>query len=306
MQNVEHFIPGFLDFQHTTVSVSDVDKSLAFYRDLLGFPYLGRLTYNNKVGLLIDFLDIGNNGLLEIFSFTKAPVKPSEFMSSDLQLGMRHMAFRVQSVDATAARLKKAGVEFTLEPTNGRSRARIAFFKDPDGTIIEIVEGDPRYQVAGQKPLPVSAPRKGAPGNSELCFDHIALTVSDLEKALAYYQGILGFPVIGQIFTKDDRGFVMTYIQVGNSVFELFSFEQAKTIYYTWNPDETVLGLKHIGMLVDDVFVVGEHLKKQGVRIIYPPNHALGGVDTCFFADPDGNALELINGTCVYDGMSGR
>jgi len=54
-------------------------------------------------------------------------------------------------------------------------------------------------------------------------------------------------------------------------------------------------------LLVDDVWAVADRLKEKGVRIIYPPNHALGGVDTCFFADPDGNALELINGTCNYD-----
>ena len=56
MQTVEHFIPGFKDFQHATVTVSDVKKSLAFYRDLLGFPFLGRLKYPNQVGLVIDSL----------------------------------------------------------------------------------------------------------------------------------------------------------------------------------------------------------------------------------------------------------
>src|SRR5258708_5126175 len=142
MQSVENFIPGFLDFQHTTVSVSDVNKSLAFYRDLLGFPVLGRLSYENQIGLVIDFLDIGNNGLLEIFSFTNAPAKPSELIYNDLQLGMRHIGFKVKSVDATAARLKKAGVTFTLEPTNAVGGVRIAFFKDPDGTLLEVVEGE--------------------------------------------------------------------------------------------------------------------------------------------------------------------
>src|SRR5262245_30290180 len=129
MQTIENFIPGFRDFQHTTVSVADVNKSLAFYRDLLGFPVLGRLTYKNKVGLVIDFLDIGNNGLLEIFSFTNAPVKPTEFIYNDLQVGMRHVGFKVKSVDATAERLKKAGVEFFLEPLNATGGVRIAFFK---------------------------------------------------------------------------------------------------------------------------------------------------------------------------------
>lgn len=292
------FIPGFKDFQHVTVSVSNVDRALAFYRDLLGFPVLGRLYYPNQVGLVIDFLDIGNNGILEIFSF-KVPTKPAEWIPDDLQLGMRHIAFKVQDVDATSARLKAAGVEFTLEPTDATGGVRIAFFKDPDGTLLEIIQGDLTYHVPGQAPLP-TPPASGAPAGSELCYDHVTLTVSNLEKALAFYQGILGFPVLGQLNMNDDRGFVITYLQFGNSVLELFSFARP-TIYHTWNPDETVLGLKHIGMLVDDVFAVADRLKSAGVRIIYPPNHALGGVDTCFFADPDGNALELINGTCTYD-----
>lgn len=301
MQIVEKFIPGFIDFQHTTISVSDADRSLSFYRDLLGFPSMGRLKYNNTVGLVIDFLDIGNNGILEIFSFTKAPVKPSELIPDDLQLGMRHMAFRVKSVDATAARLKKAGVEFTIEPTDAVGGVRIAFFKDPDGALVETLEGELAYHVQGQPRLPVAAASAGAPGVSELTYDHVTLTVADLGKSLAFYQGVLGFPVLGQLHFQDARGFVITYLQFGNSTLELFSFEKAAKIYHTWNPDETVLGMKHIGMLVNDVFAVAERLKTAGVHIIYPPNHALGGVDTCFFADPDGNALELINGTCTFD-----
>jgi len=301
MQTVQHFFPGFKDFQHTTVSVSDVGQALAFYRDLLGYPHLGCLKYKNKVGLVIDFLDIGNNAILEVFSFTKVPVKPTEFIPNDLQLGMRHMAFKVKSVDATAERLRKAGVEFTLNPVNATGGVRIAFFKDPDGALIEILEGVLVYHVQGQKPLPVPVPATGAPGKSELTYDHVTLTVADLERSLKFYQGVLGFPVLGQLNFNDERGFVITYLQFGNSVLELFSFDQAPTIYHTWNPDETVLGLKHIGMLVEDVFAGAERLKAAGVNIIYPPNHALGGVDTCFFAYPDGNALELINGTCTYD-----
>ena len=301
METVEHFMTGFEDFQHVTISVANREKSLAFYRDLLGFPYLGRLNYNNEVGLVIDFIEIGKNGILEIFSFTKAPVKPTEFIPDDRQLGMRHMAFTVKNVDETAARIRKAGVEFTLEPVDAYGGVRIAFFKDPDGTLIEIQQGQLHYDTVGQHRLPVPIPPSGAPGHSELIYDHVALTVSDLDKALAFYKGILGFPLLGQLKCNDERGFVITYLQFGNAILELFTFDRISTIDHTWNPDETVLGLKHIGMLVDDVYAVAERLKAAGVRIIYPPNHALGGVDTCFFADPDGNALELINGTCVYD-----
>jgi len=300
MQTVKHFIPGFQDFQHVTVSVSDVDKALAFYRDLLGFPVLGRLYYDNAIGLVIDFLDIGNNAILEIFSFTKAPTKPSEFIPDDLQLGMRHIAFRVNNVDAVAARLKQAGVKFTLDPLDAVGGVRIAFFKDPDGTLLEITQGSLDYHTWGQPPIPVPAPKSGAPAASEFTYEHVAITVADMQKALDFYVGVLGFPLLGELDFQDERGFRIAYLQFGNAFLELFAFD-APTIPYTWNPDETVLGLKHIGLLVDDVDAVLAQLNAHNVRVIYPPNDAHGGVRTCFFADPDGNALELIDGTCVYD-----
>jgi catechol 2,3-dioxygenase-like lactoylglutathione lyase family enzyme len=300
MQNVEHFMPGFKDFQHVTVSVSDVDRSLAFYRDLLGFPVLGRLYYTNAVGLVIDFLDIGNNGILEIFSFTKTAAKPSEFLYNDLQLGMRHMAFRVKDVDAVAERLKQAGVEFTLDPLDAVGGVRIAFFKDPDGTLVEVTSGDLDFHIPGQAPIPVDVPASGAPAGSELTFEHVALTVADMQKSLDFYQGVLGFPLLGQLDFKDERGFRIAYLQFGNSRLELFAFA-VPTIPHSWNPDETVLGLKHIGILVDDVDAVLAQLNAHDIRVIYPPNDAHGGVRTSFFADPDGNALELIDGTCDYD-----
>jgi catechol 2,3-dioxygenase-like lactoylglutathione lyase family enzyme len=299
MNVIHRFMDGFRDFQHVTISVSDVRRSLAFYRDLLGFPVLGRLYYRNQVGLVIDFLDIGNGAILEIFSFTNAPTKPTEWIPDDLQVGLRHIAFKVDDVNVTAARLRDAGVPFTLEPTEATGGVRIAFFKDPDGTLLEVVQGDLQYTHRGQSPIPMSGV-SGAPPGSELCFDHVAMTVSNLERSLGFYQGVLRFPLLGQLEIGGDRGFLISYLQMGHSILELFSFD-VPTIPHTWNPDETVLGLKHMGFWVDDVQAVHNALVEQGVRIIYPPNYALGDVYTQFFADPDGNALELISGTCTYD-----
>jgi len=300
MPTVEHFLEGLQDFQHVAISVSDVDRSLAFYRDLLGFPVLGRLYYTNEIGLVIDFLDIGKNAILEIFSFREAPTKPSEFLPDDRQLGMRHIAFRVGDVDAVTARLKAAGVEFTLEPVDAVGGVRIAFFKDPDGTLLEITQGNLDYHVWGQPPIPVPMPPAGAPAGSDFTYEHVAITVSDMQKALDFYTGVLGLPLLGELHFGDERGFRIAYLQFGNAFLELFAFD-APTIPHTWNPDETVLGIKHLGLLVDDVDAVLARLLDRGVRVIYPPNDAHGGVRTCFFADPDGNALELIDGTCEYD-----
>ncbi|MGD0610260.1 MAG: VOC family protein [Anaerolineales bacterium] len=302
MQTSKGFIEGFEDFQHVTVTVSDIDKSMAFYRDLLGFPVLGRLNYHDESGLVIYFLDIGRNALLEIFSF-KAPVKPSGFIYDDHQRGLRHIGFMVKNVDATAMRLKKARVEFTLEPFDAPGDVRIAFFKDPDGTLIEMGQGDVgvvQYHNKGQKPLAVPIAPSGSPENSEFTYDHTSLTVSNLDKAISFYQDILGFPILGQLISDDPKGSVLTSFQAGNSILEMFSFGTS-TIPHPWNPDSTVLGLKHLGLLVNDVDAVAGRLERAGVKILYPPVNATGNVKTCFFADPDGNGLELIDGTCTYD-----
>jgi catechol 2,3-dioxygenase-like lactoylglutathione lyase family enzyme len=286
----------FRDFQHVTISASDVQRSLAFYRDLLGFSSAGRLYYHNDTGLAIDFLDVGNGHILEVFSFA-APSKPSEWLPDDLQTGLRHFGFRVKDVDATTARLKDAGVPFTLDPLDAMGGVRIAFFKDPDGTLLEIVEGTVDYQKKGPAAARVPALE---PLAGELILDHVTLTVSNLDESLRFYRDILGFPVAGQLFVQDERGFTITYLLAGSMILELFSFAKP-TIARRWNPDDTVLGLRHIGFHVEDVDEAARRLKEAGVRFIYQPSDSLGNVKTAFFADPDGNALELIDGECDYD-----
>jgi len=54
MQTSEHFIPGFL---HTTVSVADVDRSLRFYCDLLGFPGVDRCFFADPDGNALELID---------------------------------------------------------------------------------------------------------------------------------------------------------------------------------------------------------------------------------------------------------
>lgn len=299
MLTVEHFFSGFRDVHHVAITVSDIERSLAFYRQLLGFPVLGSAVLANETGLVIHFLDIGNNALLELFSFTKAAAKPSDFLYDDRQVGLRHLAFKVRSVDAVADRLLAAGVEFTLAPLDAVGGVRIAFFKDPDGTLVEIVEGLLDYHIWGQPPLSVALPPHGAPAGSELAYDHVAVTVADLPASLAFYQGVLGLPLLGQLDFQDARGFRIAYLQLGNSVLELFAFD-VPTLPRKENPGMTVLGLKHLALLVDDVDAVAARLAAQDVRITNPPKDVLG-VRNCFFADPDGNALELIDGTPICD-----
>jgi catechol 2,3-dioxygenase-like lactoylglutathione lyase family enzyme len=296
---VTQFIPGFQEVHHVAVTVSDVERALAFYRDLLGFPLVGVVTFAGEPGLIIHFLDAGGNALLEMFSFATPAAVPSDFLYDDRQIGFRHLAFKVQDVDAVAARLLQAGVEFTLMPLDAVGGVRIAFFKDPDGTLVEIVAGTLDYHVWGEAPQPVAIPARGAPAGSELAYDHVALTVADLRASLAFYQDVLGLPLLGELHFEDERGFRIAYLQLGNSVLELFAFD-VPTLPRAANPPVTVLGLKHLALLVDDVDAVAAQLAARGAQITNPPRD-VRGVRNCFFVDPDGNVLELIDGTPASD-----
>jgi catechol 2,3-dioxygenase-like lactoylglutathione lyase family enzyme len=299
MSVVAQFVPGFLDVHHISITVSDIERSLAFYRDLLGLPVTGVVTLGGENGLVIHFLDAGNNALLELFSFTNAVAVPSDFVYDDRQVGARHLAFKVEDVDAVAAHVRAAGVEFTLEPLDAVGGVRIAFFKDPDGTLVEIVAGELDYHVWGQPRLPVALPAAGAPHGSALTYDHVALTVADLPVSLDFYQRVLGLPLLGELHFGDARGFRIAYLQMGNSVLELFAYDVPTLPRYE-SADIKTLGLKHLALLVDDVDAVAGRLAAAGASITAPPGD-VRGVRNCFFADPDGNVLEIIDGTPEYD-----
>jgi catechol 2,3-dioxygenase-like lactoylglutathione lyase family enzyme len=137
-------IPRIHGLDHVAITVSDLDRALDFYRGLLGFRVLGYLDFpDDPRGFCITYLDTGHS-ILELFSFT-AETRPSDAPTDDTHVGLRHLALRVTGLDALAGELQRAGVPFTLLPTDAVGGVRIAFFTDPDGTLIELVEGELTY-----------------------------------------------------------------------------------------------------------------------------------------------------------------
>ncbi|MFW5992033.1 MAG: VOC family protein [Halanaerobiaceae bacterium] len=126
------------DFDHVTITVSDLERSVQFYRDILGLKVAGMLEQNDGNFKLV-YLKAGDT-LLELFYFTEKgdPLPGTE----DIDIGIKHFGFKVESVDEVTRKLKEQDVEFTLEPLDATGGVRIAFFKDPDGVLLEIVEGE--------------------------------------------------------------------------------------------------------------------------------------------------------------------
>lgn len=124
-------------FEHVGTTTGDLDRAIAFYCDLLGLTL--RLRKANEGGELA-FLDAGG-GMLEIVAPRSGAARFRDVPMSEA--GMRHLTFAFDDVDATFARLEAAGVEIVERPRDAHNREmvrRVAFVRDPDGIIVELIE----------------------------------------------------------------------------------------------------------------------------------------------------------------------
>lgn len=128
---------SLVGFEHVGMTCSDLDKTIAFYCDLLGLRLALRKT-NDKGEM--GFLDTGS-GMLEI-ACPYAHISRSRDVPPH-EAGMRHLTFAVTSVDEMIAKLEAAGVEVIERPRPAyfvEMIKRVAFVRDPDGIMVELVE----------------------------------------------------------------------------------------------------------------------------------------------------------------------
>lgn len=119
-------------FHHVAIRVHDFDASVKFYTEVLGFTERVRWGEGNGRGIL---LDTGDGNYLEIFAGGAPGPKPEG--------AFLHLALRTDNVDKAIEVARAAGMEVTVEPKDvslGTVPARIAFFKGPDGEIVELFQ----------------------------------------------------------------------------------------------------------------------------------------------------------------------
>lgn len=126
-----------LGFEHVGMTSGDMDRSIAFYCGLLGLAL--RLRKANEGGE-VAFLDAGG-GMLEIIA---PKAEAGRFRDVPLsEAGLRHLTLAYDDVDAMVSRLAAAGVEIVEHPRpahNTEMICRVAFVRDPDGIIVELIE----------------------------------------------------------------------------------------------------------------------------------------------------------------------
>ena len=137
------------DVRHMGIVVSDMEKSLKFYRDLLGLKVKSlvdeegefldnMLAHENVKNKVAKLYAKNGNALVELIdSKSYGNKKDRDFFT----IGASHFALTVDDLDETYDYLIKNGVKFTAPPQQSPDGfVKVTFCEDPDGTLIELVE----------------------------------------------------------------------------------------------------------------------------------------------------------------------
>lgn len=130
--------PSIKSLLHAAITVSDLERSIAFYRDILGFPVRRTLTIPG--GPKIVLLSIGDHGEVELFEQPATGPMP-EGASDPRMVGLKHFAMEVDDVEAVWTELEAKGVKsFGIPLFRQPNGPKACHFLDPDGVILEIVQ----------------------------------------------------------------------------------------------------------------------------------------------------------------------
>ncbi|MHA4845370.1 SMU1112c/YaeR family gloxylase I-like metalloprotein [Flavitalea antarctica] len=126
-------IPELLGVHHIAIICSDYNRSKKFYTEILGLQVVREVYRESRQSFKLD-LAIGDQYVIELFSFPSPPPRPSTPESC----GLRHLAFRVEDVEAAKAALEEKGVFVEPVRTDEFTGKRFTFFADPDGLPLEL------------------------------------------------------------------------------------------------------------------------------------------------------------------------
>ena len=130
-----------MQYLHTMIRITDIDTSLRFYCDGLGFQEVRR--YESEAGRF-TLLFLAAPGDVEAAKTNKAPLVELTYnWDSEEYAGGRnfgHLAYRVDDIYACCDHLVSQGVTINRPPRDGY----MAFVKSPDGISVELLQsGDP-------------------------------------------------------------------------------------------------------------------------------------------------------------------
>lgn len=135
---------------HTALSVSNLDQSIGFYRDILGMTLEWRIDHrkSESLGKVVGLRNIdvsyamltGWGGRIELFQYHSPEGEPYPPHKPVSDKGITHIAFQVEDIDGLHEKLVGHGVRFNSPPQVVREGVKAAYFHDPDGVTLELIQ----------------------------------------------------------------------------------------------------------------------------------------------------------------------
>ncbi len=142
---------GVRRIHHVGITVADLDRSLVFYRDLLGMRVIG-LSADEDVGAIVGMpgmrariadLDAGNGQIVELLEYG-SPNEDGLAFGPD-SVGRCHLSLQVDELCSALSRLASGGFVPVGQPAKVAvggvwQNCTVVYLRDPDGVFVELVE----------------------------------------------------------------------------------------------------------------------------------------------------------------------
>lgn len=137
------------DIRHTGIVVVDLEASLHFYRDLLGFrvakqmeesgDYIDNISSLRNIKVTTVKMASPSGQMIELLKYHSHPAEQK--IHKICEIGISHIAFTVDDLNFEYKRLKDKGIQFNSPPQSSPDGyAKVTFCRAPEGTLIELVE----------------------------------------------------------------------------------------------------------------------------------------------------------------------
>lgn len=287
---------------HVNVNCSDLERSLAFYRDAVGLKTMTRTRPESPqpggaFGLAQVQWDAwilqGDAGaatpVLDLLEWT-VPAPTGSPVTDPTTTGFNRLAFTTPDLDALHARLVDAGAAVRSAPLpielDDGSSVRMFVCSDPDGTQIELLEG------------------------ADTRMSHVVVNCADIDRSRRYYTDIIGLSAHRSLRTRRQPGTVFGIDGDIELHAELlvdpatgFMVELVEWVHPSATPGRSrranELGIFRMAWHTEDIANDYDVLVEAGVECYSPPatldmGPGLPKVRALFWEDPDGACLELI------------
>jgi catechol 2,3-dioxygenase-like lactoylglutathione lyase family enzyme len=300
------------------MTVADMDRSLAFYTNVLAFQKVSDVEvlgteYEQLQGLFgvrlrVVRLQLGDE-VIELTEYLTPKGRPIPIDSRSHDRWFQHIAIAVRDMDQAYQRLRQFKVQHVSTapqriPDWNKAAAgiRAFYFQDPDGHNLELIyfpggKGDPKWQRRTDQLF--------------LGIDHTAIVVANTAASLAFYRDLLGLKLVGESMNYGPEQTHLNNVEgarlhisglrspagPGIEFLDYLEPQGGRSLPADARPND--LWHWQTTLVVQDIDAMTQTLRLHQYRLISPgvvsiPGQTLGFKQGILVRDPDGHTMRLV------------